>query len=111
MRIHGETVTLWEKIKTGTDGFGADVFEETPVEVKNVLIQPGSSQDIVNNTNLNGKKVQYTLHIPKGDSHDWTDKRVTLRGVDFHTIGKAVYYTEDITPLDWNGQIQVEEYE
>lgn len=110
-RIKGEKITLWGKTQTGEDPFGAPEYEETGSEIDNVLVTPGVSEDLVDSTDLTGKHIEYTLSIPKGDAHDWTGKRVTLRGEDYMTVGKAYYYTEENVPLDWNGKILVERYE
>lgn len=110
-RIKGETVMLWEKTQTGEDPFGAPEYEETGTEIDNVLVTPGASEDLVDSTDLTGKHIEYTLSIPKGDTHDWTGKKVTLRNKDYRTVGMAYYYTEENVPLDWNGRIMVERYE
>ena len=110
-RIKGETVTLWDRKKTGEDAFGAPMYEEIPVMVENVLITPGASSDVVDSADLTGKTVSYTLSLPKSDANDWTGKKVTVRGEDYRTVGKAYYYTAANVPLDWNGKVMVERYE
>ena len=37
-RIKGITVVLYEKTLTGTDDFGAPIYNEAAVEVENVLV-------------------------------------------------------------------------
>ena len=74
----GIAVTLYDRTQTGTDEFGAPTYAETPVVVENVLVGEPSTQDIIDEINLSGKQLAYTLAIPKGDDHVWTD-RTTAR--------------------------------
>lgn len=65
-RIHGITIQLYEQVQTGVDAFNRPVYAETAVDVDNVLIGEPSTQDIVDELNLSGRKLAYTLGIPKG---------------------------------------------
>ena len=65
------TVTLYEKTAIGEDAFHKTIWGETPVNVSGVLFAPSSAQEILDSTNLYGKKAIYTLAIPKGDTHVW----------------------------------------
>ena len=76
-RLQGISVILYEKVQTGTNDFGAPIYEEVPVQVDNVLIGEPSTEDITTSTALYGKTIKYMLGIPKGDTHDWKDKRVS----------------------------------
>ena len=109
--IKGITITLYEQVKTGEDGFGKPIYEETPVQVDNVLVSPTSSQEILDAINLYGKKAVYTMAIPKGDTHDWKDKRVSFFGQDFRVFGIPLEGIECDIPLDWNKKVTVEVYE
>ena len=109
-RIHGITVTLYDKVKTGTDGFGRPVYGEIPVSVENVLVGEPSSQEVVDTLNLTGKRLAYTLGIPKGDAHTWTDRKISFFGEDFRAIAAPVQGIEDMIPLEWNKKVQVERY-
>lgn len=100
-----------DKVLTGKDGFGTEVFKEVPVDVENVLISPTSTDDITNQLNLTGKKAVYDLAIPKGDTHDWTNKEVQFFGKKWRTIGVPLEGIEDMIPLDWNKKVMVEIYE
>ena len=44
--IRGIKVTLYEKTQTGTDSFGAPIYEEKPVEVENVLVAEPLTEDL-----------------------------------------------------------------
>lgn len=107
-RIHGVTVTLYERTQTGTDALNHPVYEETPVEVENVLVAPAGAQEVLDTLTLTGKRVVYTLGIPKGDAHTWEDCRVDLWGKRFRVFGPVTEGIEDLIPLDWNKKVQVE---
>ena len=53
----------------------AKTYEEVIVEVENVLVAPVSSSSLPDTINPDGKKAVYTLAVPKGDQHDWKDKK------------------------------------
>lgn len=110
-RIQGITVILFDKVKTGSDGFGEPIYEERPIDIDNILVSPASTDDVTNQLNLTGKKVVYTLAIPKGDSHDWTNKVVQFFGQRWRTVGVPLEGIEDMIPLDWNKKVTVERYE
>lgn len=111
--IRGITIQLLEKTQTGTDGFNRPVYEELPVEVENVLVGEPTPDDVVSTLNLYGKKAVYRLAIPKGDAHEWEDKRVILPppfAGTYRTIGFATAGIEDNIPLSWNKKVLVERY-
>lgn len=109
-KIKGITIVLVDKVKTGTDPFGNPIYEDQDIEVENVLVSPTSSDDIVNQMTLTGKKAVYTLGIPKGDTHDWEDKEVKFFGERWRTFGFPTEGIEDLIPLDWNKKVMVERY-
>lgn len=109
--IRGIPVTLYERTQTGIDAANRPIYEETPVTVENVLVGVPTSDDVVNEINLSGKRIAYTLGIPKGDTHDWTDKTVEFWGRKFRTIGIPTQGIDENIPLDWNMKVQVEAYE
>lgn len=110
-RIKGITVTLYEQAQTGMDAFNRPIITETAVDVENVLVSPASTSETLDTVNLTGKKAVYTLGIPKGDSHDWKDKKVEFFGETFRTFGEPLRGIEEMIPLEWNTKIQVERYE
>lgn len=106
--IKGITVTLYQKTQTGTDEFNRPVYEETPVTVNNVLVAPSSSDEILDSMNLTGRRAIYTLGIPKGDTHDWTNTKVEFFEQVFRTIESPLEGIEDMIPLSWNKKVRVE---
>lgn len=108
--IRGITILLYEKRQTGTDAFHAPIYEETPIEVPNVLVGEPSAEDIVNEMQLYGKRIAYTLAIPKGDTHDWNDVTVEFFGQKWRTYGGVTQGIEAMIPLSWNKKVKVERY-
>lgn len=106
----GVSVTLYEKTLTGQNAFGEPVYTTTAVTVDNVLVAPSSETEILDATNLYGKKSVYTLAIPKSDTHDWTDKVVEFWGEQWHVFGYPTKGIDALVPLDWNMKVQVERY-
>lgn len=109
-KLKGITIILVDKVEIGRDPFDKPIYEDKDIEVENVLIQPTSTDDVVNQMNLTGKKAVYTLAIPKGDSHDWENKEVKFFGKRWRTVGFPTEGIEDLIPLDWNMKVMVERY-
>ena len=109
--LKGITVTLYTKTQTGKDAFNRPVYTEQAIQVNNVLVAPASTSETLDTVNLTGKKAVYTLGIPKGDNHDWKDKKVEFFGETFKTFGEPLKGIDDMIPLEWNTKIQVERYE
>lgn len=108
--LKGITIQLVGLKKTGSDPFGNPIYEETDIDVENVLVSPTSTDDIVNQLTLTGKKAVYTLGIPKGDTNDWEDKEVKFFGKRWRTFGFPIEGIEDLIPLDWHKKVMVERY-
>lgn len=108
--MKGTTVKLVVKTKTSTDPFGNPICTEELVDVPDVLVGSPSSDDVVNALQLYGKKIAYTLGIPKGDTHTWVDAEVEIWGERFRTIGFPITGEKANIPLRWGQNIQVERY-
>ena len=108
--MKGITVILLDKIEIGRDGFNRPIYEENPIEVKNVLVAPASTTEILNALNLTGKKAVYNIAIPKGDNHTWQDCRVDFFGMSWQVIGFPQQGIEENIPLEWNQKWQVALY-
>ncbi len=109
--IKGITVKLYDKVQTGEDGFGHPIYKEVAIEIDNVLVGEPTTDDITTTQDLTGKVVAYTLGIPKGDKHEWKDRRVEFFGESFKTIGFPVQGIDENIPLIWNKKVKVERYE
>lgn len=112
--MRGVTVQLVVKTRTGKDALNMPVYEETIENVENVLVGSPTADDINDNLTLYGKRVSYTLAIPKGDTHIWEDTEVILPapfGGRYHTIGYSTAGIESLIPLSWNRKVHLERIE
>lgn len=109
--IKGISVKLKVQTQTGVDGFGRPTYEDSWELVDNVLVGEPSAEDVTNELNLSGKRIAYTIAIPKGDAHDWENTEVEFFGRKFRTIGFPIEGIEDNIPLSWNKKVKVERYE
>ena len=100
--LKGITIMLYEKVQTGTDPTNRPMYTETPVEVSNVLVGQPDDGEVLSTMNLTGRKVVYTLGIPKGDTHEWEDCTVEFWGQKFRVIGIPTQGIEELIPLEWN---------
>lgn len=108
--IKGIPVILHERVQVGEDAFSAPIYEERPVVVDDVLVSPVGTDDHIGEAQLNGKRAQYELCIPKGDIHNWEDTRVEFFGHVWKTVGFVQEWIEANLPLDWNRKVKVERY-
>lgn len=106
------SITLYTKTQTGTDDFGRPEYSEIPVTIDNVVIGQPSSDDIVTEINLSGKRISYILSLPADDSHDWENVVVEFWGKQWRTIGTPREFRPGFMGADfpWNKQIAVEWY-
>lgn len=105
--MHGITITLYNTEQIGLDEFNRPILEDAGEEVENVLIGEPSTQEVIDEMNLSGKRIDFTLAIPKGDEHDWTNKKVGFFGEVFETIGYPTQGLEHLIPLAWNKKVKV----
>ena len=108
--IQGITVELLERIQTGTDGFNRPVYSEVMIPVKNILVYPAASEDIISEQNLNGKHLDYYLCVPKGDAHVWTDRRVRFFGKTWDVYSFPEEWIDVNNPAVWNKRYKCERY-
>lgn len=111
MAIRGINVILYDKKEVGKDEFNQPIYEEVEIEVEDVLVAPSSSDDIVTSTDLVGKKAVYTLAIPKGDTHEWENRKVKFFDEIFLAFGFTVQGINSNIPLRWNKKVMVERYD
>lgn len=111
----GTTVTLWETVQNGVDGFGVPIYEETATQVADVLVGEPSMDDITTSTALYQKVIRYMLGIPKGDTHDWVDKKVSWTDAygTTHvckTFGFPITGIEANIPTRWHMKVRCEDF-
>ena len=109
--MQGIDIIRYTKTQTGVDGFGAPIYSEAPEVVHNVLIGEPATEDIVNDLQLYGKRLAYTLALPKGDDRDWDNVTVEFFGQTFRTYGAVTEGIEAMIPLRWNRKVKVERFE
>ena len=114
--IRGLTVTLYETTPTSTvDAFGVPVITETPVTIDNVLVGEPTTEDYQNALAMYQKVIRYILGIPKGDTHDWMDKKVSWTdayGITHvcKTFGYPITGVEANIPGPWHMKVRCEDY-
>lgn len=111
MEIRGMTVILIDKVESGKDPFNQPIYKETEIEVQNVIVSPTSTGDAANMQNLFGKKAEYTLGIPKGDTNIWENREVRFFGRRWRTFGFTIEGIEELVPLSWHKKVMVSAYE
>lgn len=109
-RMKGVTIELYNRVQSGVDDFNRPIYRETVEQIDNVLIGEPSTQEVVDELNLSGKILAYTLAIPKGDAHEWENKRVGFFGEIFEVIGKPTQGIDHLIPLSWNKKVKVTRY-
>lgn len=113
--LKGTDVTLYETYLAGVDDFGNLQYVETPVTVKNVLIGEPSTDDITTSTQMYGKVIRYMMGIPKGDTHDWVNKKVEWSdrygAHRVKTFGVPITGIEANIPGPWHMKVRCEAYE
>ena len=106
----GYPVVLHVRTQTGTDEFNNPVYSETTKTVANVLIGQPSTEDITSSINLYGKKIEYMLGIPKGNTDVWEDTVVEFFGQTFRTFGNTIQGIEENIPTPWHRKVRCERF-
>ena len=109
--LKGIEIVLIDKVENGVDEFNHPIFVDKEIVVKNVLVAPVKTEDVTNIVNLTGKRAEYQLAIPKGDTNIWENRDVVFFGKKWRTIGIPQEGIESMIPLSWNRKIMVERYE
>ena len=104
-------IQLVNKTESGLDPFGVPTTTEELEDVSGVLVGKPTTDDITTSTNLYGKRLEYILGIPKGDTHDWIDRDVIIWGNRYHTFGFPETGEPENIPLKWGQNVKVERYE
>ena len=114
--MRGTTVTLYEQTLTGYDDFNAPIYTETTTTVDDVLVGEPSTDDITTSTELFGKTIVCMLGIPKGDTHDWSDKKVSWTDAYgtthvLQTFGFPITGIEANVPTRWHKKVRCAAYD
>lgn len=62
MGIHGIPIELAVKTQTGTDSFNRPIYETSWETVNNVLVGQPTTEEITDELNLSGKRLDYLRH-------------------------------------------------
>jgi hypothetical protein len=108
--MKGTTIQLVVNTQSGTDPFGVPIYTEELVDVPDVLVGSPTTDDITDSLNLYGKKIEYMLGIPKGDTHNWVDTEVIIWGNRYRTFGYPITGEQANIPLRWGQNVRVERY-
>lgn len=111
--MKGTTIQLLEKVQTGVNPVNEPIIVEHWIEVAGVLVGQPTTDDVTNTLQLYGKRVEYVLGIPKGDTHNWVDTEIILPAPftgHFRTIGYPITGEPENIPLGWGQNVKVERY-
>ena len=108
--MRGTTVQILVETQTSTDPFGGAITSEVWEDVENMLVGQPTTDDVTNTVQLYGKKIEYVLGIPKGDTHNWINAKVKIFGDVFQTIGYPQTGIQENIPLKWGSNVKVERY-
>jgi len=113
--MRGVTVTLYTETISSYDEMNAPVYALTPVEVADVLVGEPTSEELVSSTELYGKELVCILGIPKGDTNDWTNKKVSWTDAygETHvlqTFGFPITGIEANIPTRWHKKVRCAKY-
>lgn len=109
--IKGQSVLLHVKTQSGVDAFNNPVFTDSTVEVADVVIGQPTTDELTSSISLYGKRIEYMLGIPKGDTHTWEDTIVEFFGHKYRTFGFTIEGIEANAPLRWHKKVRVERIE
>ena len=104
------TVQYVHREESGKDAFGNPIYDEWLEDVHDVLVGRPTSDDVNTSVSLYGKRIDFVLGIPKGDTHDWSDAEVLIWGDKFRTLGYPERGIEANIPLRWGQNVKVTRY-
>jgi len=104
------TIKLIVETVVDVNPFGEEITTEVTEDVKGCLVGQPTTDDITSSVELYGKKCEYVVGIPKGDTHDWKDRELYIWGERFRTIGFPMTGIQENIPLRWGQNVKVERY-
>lgn len=109
--MKGTTIQIAVKTQTGTDPFGAPTYKTEFEDVPDVLVGTPSTDDVKASVELFGKKIEYILGIPKGDTHNWVDVDVIIWDQRYKTFGFPITGEQANIPLRWGQNVRVTRFD
>ena len=110
MSIKGTTIQYVNKTLIGYDPLNAPIYSEELEDVADVLVGQPTTDDISTAISQYGKKIEYVLGIPKGDTHDWADSEMIIWGARYRSVGYPMTGEAANIPLRWGQNVKVERY-
>lgn len=108
--LSGRGATVEVRTVADRNAFGEALYSAESVDVENVLIQPGGTED-TGAERPEGVDVVLTLHWPKTAlDMDLRDAVVTLTGEyagTYRVVGDPVPYQSELCPLPWCMPVEV----
>ena len=108
--MRGMTIQLVKKTETGKDPLGNPIYFEEYEDVEDCLVGQPTTDDVTTSIALYGKRCEYVVGIPRGDTHNWTDAELIIWGQRFRTQGYPMRGISENIPLRWDQNIKVERY-
>ncbi len=109
--MKGTTIQIAVKTRTGTDPFGKPTYKTEFEDVPDVLVGTPSTDDVKASVELFGKKIEYILGIPKGDTHNWVDVDVIIWDQRYKTFGFPITGEQANIPLRWGQNVRVTRFD
>lgn len=105
----GETVHILRLEQIGVDDGNMPVYAYPPVyePIENVLVAPGSRQDLIETIRPDGVVINYTLHFPKTFDERLKNRRILVRGRECKVVGDPDHYMLESTPTPWWMPVEV----
>lgn len=104
-----KTITVQLAVKTSntTDPFGMPIETEELVDIAGCLVGQPSADEILQAHEMYGKKIDFVVGVPKGDTHSWIDTDVIIWGDRYHTVGYPETGIQENIPLKWGKNVKV----
>ena len=109
--MKGIDIQLVVNTVTGTDPFGNPITTEELETIHDCLVGQPSTDDLTSSIELYGKKIDYVVGIPKGDTHDFTNAELIIFDKRFKVIGFPQVGINENIPLRWGQNLKVQAYE
>ena len=85
-------------------------MRKRPSPCTTLLVGEPSADEITTELQLTGRRLAYTLAIPKGDVHSWADAKVEFSVGLPHLRRRCAGHREH-DPARWNKKVQVVQFE
>lgn len=94
------------RVTTSLDDHGNEAPGVESLElVNNVLPAPMSTSDL-SETRPNGDRVDIVFHFPKTYKRSLRGTFIEYNGVRYSVLGDPQPYLDNLTPLDWNREVE-----